>query len=93
MEEAVHLVALFLHQGYECKRIYLYGSVITDKALAPWSDIDLAIEGLDKEKFLKAYAFFLKNSRFPIDLKPFEELDSSIKERIKKEGKVIYGKG
>ncbi len=91
-EEAKRLINLLLCKGYKCKKIYLYGSVIKDKPFAPWSDIDLCIEGLEEEKFLKVYALFLKSSRFPIDLKPFEDLDASIKEKIKREGEVIYEK-
>jgi len=91
-KEAKRLVNLLLSKGYGCKKIYLYGSAIKDRPFAPWSDIDLAIEGLKDEKFLEVYALFLKNSRFPVDLKPFEDLDAASKEKIKREGEVIYEK-
>jgi len=52
----------------------------------------LAIEGLKEEEFLRVYALFLKSSRFPIDLKPFEDLDVPSKEKIKRERELIYEK-
>jgi predicted nucleotidyltransferase len=88
--ESRRLVQLLEVKGFKFKRIYLFGSLIKNKSLAPWSDIDLAIEGLPKTMFYKAYACLLKNSKFPVDLKPFEDLDLTIKEKIKKEGEMIY---
>jgi predicted nucleotidyltransferase len=92
-KEAKRLTQLLVKKGYRFKRLYLFGSVIEGKPFAPWSDIDLAIEGLKKDLFFKVYAFLLKNARFPVDLKPFEEIDKTIKEKINREGEIIYGKG
>ena len=91
-QETIRLIHLLLSEDFKFKKIYLFGSLIKDKPLSPWSDIDLAIEGLSPGMFYKAYACLLKNSRFSVDLKPFEELNTSIKERIIKEGEVIYEK-
>jgi hypothetical protein len=66
----------------DVKRFIYMVSAIKDRSFAPWSDIDLAIEGLKDEKFLEVYALFLKNRRFPVDLKPFEDLDVPIREKI-----------
>jgi len=90
--EAERLVHLLKAAGFEFERVYLFGSVSKEKALSTWSDIDLAIEGLQEVMFYKAYACLLKNSNFPIDLKPFEELEVSVKDKIKKEGWLIYEK-
>lgn len=89
-EEAQYLVTALIQKGFKFKRVYLYGSVVKDKPLTAWSDIDLAIEGLSEERFLKALALLIKISHFPIDLKPYDELDSKLKERIKKEGLLLY---
>jgi len=89
-EEANRLVQLLKTKGFKFKRIYLYGSVIKNKPLAMWSDIDMAIEGLQDKLFYKVYAFLLKNSDYVIDLKPFEELEELLKEKIIKEGVKIY---
>lgn len=89
-DEALKLVRLLIDNGFRFKRIYLFGSSIKEKPLAPWSDIDLDIEGLNQEVFYKVYAFLLKNSRYSVDLKPLEDLSDPIRERIKKEGMIIY---
>lgn len=80
-----------LAKKYDFKKLYLFGSLTNDKSLKVWSDIDFAIENLKKELFLKAYADLLKNSKFPVDLKPFEELDKESQENIIKNGVVLYG--
>lgn len=61
-DEALRLIQLLMDNGFRFKKIYLFGSSIKEKPLAPWSDTDLAIEGLNKEIFYKVYAFLLKNS-------------------------------
>lgn len=89
-EEAQRLVQLLKTKGFKFRRIYLFGSTTKDKLLCPWSDLDLVIEGLQRAMFFKAYACLLKNAEFTVDLKPFEELGSSIKEKLKREGQIIY---
>lgn len=88
-EEANRLVRLLKTEGFKFNRIYLHSSVIKNKPLAIWSDIDLAIEGLQDRLFYKVFAFLLRNSEYAIDLKPFEELEESLKEKIIKEGVKI----
>ncbi len=91
--EAYRLARLLEREnGLEFTRIFLWGSTVSSKPLSPWSDIDLVIEGLRPSVFYKAYAVLLKHSDFPIDLKPMEDLDKSIKNRVRKEGEVIYEK-
>jgi len=89
-QEALRISKLLINSGFACKKIYLYGSIIKNKPLSRWSDIDIAIEGLNKSLYFKAYACALKNAHFPIDLKPFEELDNSLKEKIRSEGEILY---
>lgn len=89
-DEAHRLVQLLKTKDFKLKRVYLFGSVTKDKPLAPWSDIDLAIEGLPEHKFLKLYAYLLQNSKFPIDIKPLEKLNEKLKEKITKNGEMIY---
>ena len=89
-DEAQRLVGLLEAEGFKFRRIYLFGSVTGDRSLSSWSDVDLAIEGLEEAMFYKAYACLLKNANFPVDLKPFEELEDSVKEKVRKEGWIIY---
>lgn len=89
-QEARRLTHLLINKGYRFKRLYLFGSSLNQRPLGPWSDIDLAIEGLEDELFFKTYALLLKEARFSVDLKPFEDLSRLFRERIKKEGEMIY---
>lgn len=89
-EEARRLTHLLVNKGYRFKRLYLFGSSLNQRPLGPWSDIDLAIEGLKSDLFFNAYALILKEAKFPVDLKPLEDLDRPFKERIKREGEMIY---
>lgn len=90
IEEAKRLTNLLIDKGYKFKRVYIFGSSLNEKPYTPWSDIDLAIEGLGGDLFFKAYAFLLKEAKFPVDLKPFEDLDRVFKSRVRKEGEIIY---
>lgn len=90
IDEANRCVHILKSAGFKFKRIYLFGSAIKEKPLSSSSDIDLAIEGLDETRYYRAYACLLKNSKFRVDLKPFESLDKSLKEKILKEGRIIY---
>lgn len=90
--EAVRLSRILLDSGFKFKKLYLFGSLVKkDRALFCWSDIDLVIEGLSQDLFYKAYALLLKKAKFNVDLKPFEDLDKTLKERLKQEGVVLYG--
>lgn len=88
-KEAFRLVQLLKSAGFKFERIYLSGSIIRNKPLSESSDIDLIIKGLQGRMFYKAYALLLKNSKFPVDLKPFEDLDEIFRKKIEKEGKIL----
>jgi predicted nucleotidyltransferase len=74
-----------LRQGFDFDEMYLYGSLIYG-TFGFHSDIDFVIKGLKLEDFFKAHAYLLKHSTFSIDLKPWEEMDESHKDKINKQG-------
>lgn len=90
--EAKRLSTL-LSQRFSYERLYVFGSALRDRGFSGHSDIDLVIKGLNSDLFLKAYAFLIKESDFSIDLKPWELLDGQIRERVEREGMVLYEKG
>jgi len=90
IEEARRLTYLLIDKGYRFKRLYFFGSSLNEKPYTSCSDIDLAIEGLRNDLFFKVYAFLIKEAKFPVDLKPFEDLDRAFKSRVKKQGEMIY---
>lgn len=89
LQEAKRLSTL-LSQHFSFERLYLFGSAIREGRFKRYSDLDLAIQGLAKGLFLKAYALLIKKSDFPIDLKPWELLDEQTRQRIKTEAMVLY---
>jgi len=92
LQEAKRLSHL-LAQRFLYERLYLFGSALRGGGFSGHSDIDLVIKGLDRDLFLKAYAFLIKESVFSIDLKPWELLDGRIREKVEREGVVLYEKG
>jgi predicted nucleotidyltransferase len=81
-------MAALLRKHFEFESLYLYGSILSD-TFKPGSDLDLVIKGMRIEDFFKAYALLLKESRFPVDLKPFEDLADGFKAGIQERGMRI----
>lgn len=91
LQEAKRLSTL-LSQHFSFERLYLFGSAMRERGFTRHSDLDLAIQGLARGLFLKAYALLIKESDFPIDLKPWELLDEQTRQRVKTEAMVLYEK-
>lgn len=70
-----------IRKRYKCEAVYIYGSILSDR-FGPHSDIDITIKGLGIEEFFKVYSFLIKESRYKIDLKPFEDLTEDFKARV-----------
>jgi len=85
--DAKQLAAL-LRKHYKFEALYLYGSILSDN-FTRGSDLDLVIKGMRIEDFFKAYALLLKESRFTVDLKPFEDLTDEFKTGIQERGMRI----
>ena len=85
--EAERLASL-LRNKFDFEAIYLIGSVLTERFRLS-SDIDMVIKGMKIEDFFKAYACVIKEARYRVDLKPFEDLSEEFRKRISSEGKQI----
>ncbi|MFQ6093713.1 MAG: nucleotidyltransferase family protein [bacterium] len=72
------------------KRIVLFECLAKGDRFRPSSDIDLAVEGLKRKDFVRAYADLMLALNWPIDLKPLEEIDGLFREMILKREKIIY---
>jgi len=92
VQEAKRL-SLVLAKRFPYERTYLFGSVLKNGRFTRHSDIDIVIKGLDETLFLKAYAFLLGKSNFPVDLKPWELLDEHARKKVEGEGVVLDGEG
>ena len=77
---------------YGAKRIFVFGSLCRTDRFHPGSDIDIAVEGIPPEQFIRAAADLMMAVDFPIDLKPLEELDDVFRDLIEKNGELIYAK-
>ena len=85
-------VSQLLSLKFPFRKLYLFGSTVKMVKLNRQSDIDLVIEGLPEELFLKAYGFLIRQADFPVDLKPWEILDQQLRKKVRKEGVILYEK-
>lgn len=85
--DAVQIAAM-LRREFGATRVLLFGSLARGRFL-PDSDIDLAVEGLSAAAFFPALAQAGKLSRFPVDLKPLEDLDPHFRAKVLASGEEI----
>jgi predicted nucleotidyltransferase len=82
--------AVAILKKHGAKRIILFGSLRRDDRFHPGSDIDLAVEGIPPQKFIRAGADLMMALDWPVDLKPLEDIDDYFRETILREGEVLY---
>ena len=80
-----------LKEKYKVKRIFLIGSLVKGN-IHQQSDIDLVVEGLSPELYIKALvdASDMVNWSVEVNLIPFEDAFESLKEKTLREGELIY---
>lgn len=85
-------IAKFLKNRYRVKRLFLIGSLVRGY-VHDRSDIDIVVEGLEPELYIKALTqvYDLLPPGVELNLIPFEDAFESLKERTLKEGVMIYG--
>jgi uncharacterized protein len=81
-----------LAQDFHVDRIILFGSILAEGGFHRYSDIDLAVSGLDAGDYYRAMGALTMESQFEIDLKPLDEL-SGLFRRNAEQGMVLYEKG
>ena len=91
MRQIAQECARRLVQDYDAERVYLFGSLLSDDRVHDKSDIDLAVEGLDGDLYLRALAdlWQLLPEGAELDLVPLEQAWPSMFERVKTEGIVL----
>ena len=75
---------------YGAKQIFVFGSLCRTDRFHSGSDIDIAVEGIPPQHFIRAAADLMMAVDFPIDLKPIEELDDYFRDMIHQKGELIY---
>lgn len=71
-------------------RVVLFGSLL-DGTLAESSDVDLAVEGLDRARYWEALWRCSDALGRAVDLVPLEDARPSLRERVRDEGEVLHG--
>lgn len=85
----LEMIVQVLSQQYGVERVILFGSLAKGR-FAPWSDVDVVVEGLDNADFYEAMAAVNRLTPRWVDLKPLEDLEPFFRERVMKEGEVIF---
>jgi len=88
---AAHTMASHLAAYCSVQRVTLFGSVLDESAFSEESDIDIAVEGLDPERYFEALGEISMHTTFNVDLVPYEDAREFMKQRIRR-GKVLYEK-
>jgi len=81
-----------LKDSYQVTRVYLIGSLVTG-LVHERSDIDLVVEGLSPDRYLKALAdlWDLLPAGVELNLIPYEDAYETLQEKSFKEGELLYG--
>lgn len=88
--DAGHIVRLIVDR-YRPVRIVQWGSVLEARRFRPYSDIDLAVEGVtDAERFFALLHDASTQTRFPLDIVQLERVEPEFRELILEKGKVVY---
>ena len=78
-------LASWLKERHGVRRVILFGSMAEDAPLGPRSDIDLAVEGLEKDRYFEAVGRIQsKATPFSVDLVRVEDAPGSLKQVIRK---------
>lgn len=90
LKKVAYKIARFLKEKYKVKRVFLIGS-LSKGIVHERSDIDLVVEGLPPELYIKALteAYDILSVKAELNLIPFEDAFPSLKEKTLKEGEVI----
>jgi predicted nucleotidyltransferase len=82
--------AVEILRNYGARRIFLYGSLCRTGRFHPRSDIDLIVEGIPPGLFVRAASDLMMSMDWPIDLKPYEDLDGFFRDSVMRKGELIY---
>lgn len=73
------------------QRIVQWGSLLRPERFRPYSDIDLAVEGVtDPALFSRLLGRAERMTRFPVDIVQLERIEPEFRESIEANGRVVY---
>jgi len=83
-------VAGLLRNKYQANKVYIFGSLSDINYFTEWSDIDLAVAGIQSSHFYKAVADVEHfNQEFEIDLIDLSDCNKKIKQSVESFGVEI----
>lgn len=88
--DAKAIIALITGE-FQPRRVFQWGSLLRPGAFKPYSDIDIAIEGVtDAERFFALLGAAQDLTRFPLDIVQLEKIAPEYAEDIRQHGKLVY---
>jgi len=85
--EIAHAIAELLRENFGAKKVVAFGSIVDPKRFSPWSDIDIAVYGIQADRFYKAIAVSIDVSHdFHVDIVDPEDCSPSLRQSIEKDG-------
>ena len=76
---------------YRPLRIYQWGSLLRAGGFKPYSDIDIAVEGIcEAERFFALLGQAQEMTEFPVDIVQIEKIAPEYAEDIRLHGKLVY---
>lgn len=87
----IERIKKYLVEEMKVREIYLFGSILKDN-FGKGSDIDIAVSGLEDDKFFPVYSHLDNFTDFPVELVDLDEKDNFFRREIRKRGKKIYGR-
>jgi len=79
-----------ISKEYGAEEVFLFGSCLEEIESA--NDIDIAVKGVNPEKFFEMYGKILWAVKNQIDLIPIEHVREHFANNILERGRLIYGK-
>lgn len=78
-------------QSFSPRRIYQWGSLLRPGGFKPYSDIDIAVEGVvDAERFFAMLGQAQSLTAFPVDIVQLEKIAPEHAEDIRQYGRLVY---
>ena len=89
INDARHIASILVKK-FGASEVILYGSLIGKKNFDSASDIDIAVKGLG-DRYLKAYGYCLRNSKFNLDMKAYEDMPQKFRKVVDTKGVNLNG--
>ena len=81
-----HKIAAMLYEDFSATQVVVFGSLAQQNWFSEWSDIDIAVWGIPKDKYFRAiWQAEEISGLFKVNLVDFESCDASYQERINRQ--------